>query len=222
MLSDVRRALGRNSAAPPPPLPPFIEPVVKMDAGELMGRFVAELSDLGAHVHHQTDNGKQLAETIEEICRSLDITEVVMSGSSSLSESGLTSQLPAAGFSVFVAGGGSAHDQVVSRLAGSGAGITEVEYAIAETGTIVLSSEATNSLLVSLLPPVHIALVRTSQISASLDEVINKLAVERLGRADPTRSVSFITGPSRTSDVELTLSIGVHGPKELHVIIIDA
>ena len=144
-----------------------------------------------------------------------------MSGSSSLSESGLTSQLPAAGFSVFVAGDGSAHDKVVSHLAKSGAGITEVDYAIAETGTIVLSSEATNALLVSLLPPVHIALVHESQISASLDEVIKKLAVEHLGRSEPTRSVSFITGPSRTSDVELTLSIGVHGPKELHIVIID-
>ena len=78
-----------------------------------------------------------------------------------------------------------------------------------------------NALLVSLLPPVHIAVVRSSQIAASLDEVISTLSRERIGHANPSRSVTLITGPSRTSDVELVLSIGVHGPKELHVIIVD-
>jgi L-lactate utilization protein LutC len=51
------------------------------------------------------------------------------------------------------------------------------------------------------------------QIVAGLDEVISKVGQERIGRLDPSRSVTLITGPSRTSDVELVLSIGVHGPK---------
>ena len=99
--------------------------------------------------------------------------------------------------------------------------MTAAEYAIAETGTIVLSSDEPNALLVSLLPPVHIALVRSSRIAATLDEVISKIGQERIGRLDPSRSVTLITGPSRTSDVELVLSIGVHGPKEMHAIILD-
>ena len=60
-----------------------------------------------------------------------------------------------------------------------------------------------------------------SASAASLDEVIARVGNERIGRVEPGRSVTLITGPSRTSDVELVLSIGVHGPKELHVIILD-
>jgi L-lactate dehydrogenase complex protein LldG len=75
--------------------------------------------------------------------------------------------------------------------------------------------------LVSLLPPVHIAVLRSSQIVASLDEAITNLSSRRTNQADAWRSATFITGPSRTGDVELTLSIGVHGPKELHVIILE-
>src|SRR5207249_9280594 len=70
------------------------------------------------------------------------------------------------------------------------------------------------------LPILHIALVRSSQIAATLGEVISRVGKERISRVETSRSVTLITGPSRTSDVELVLSIGVHGPKELHLIII--
>jgi L-lactate utilization protein LutC len=163
----------------------------------------------------------QVADRIAAICESLDATELALSGSDLLAEMTLADQLTARGRSLFVPDETLPHEQLVSRLAGCGAGLTAVEYAIAETGTLVLSSDESNALLVSLLPPIHIALLKVGRIRASLDEVIRQLAVERIGRVDPSRSVSFITGPSRTSDVELTLSIGVHGPKELHVIILD-
>jgi len=114
-----------------------------------------------------------------------------------------------------------AHEEMVARLANCALGITVVDYAIAETGTIVLSSDEKYALLVSLLPPVHIAVLRPSQIMSGLDDVIDALNKERIGRDDPCHSASFITGPSRTSDVELTLSIGVHGPKELHILIVN-
>jgi len=113
------------------------------------------------------------------------------------------------------------HETLISRLANCAAGVTAADYVIAETGTIVLSSDEPNALLVSLLPPVHIALVRTEQVIASIDETIIRLSKDRMERINPSRSVTMITGPSRTSDVELVLSIGVHGPKELHVIIFD-
>lgn len=169
---------------------------------------------------------EQLATRIAEICRSSGATEVALSQSSLIAQMELADQLTGRGLSVFAskAAGPSEHDQLVARLAASGAGVTAVDYAIAETGTIVLSDEG-NALLVSLLPPVHIALLRSRQISASLSDVIGKLSSERINRGNdqsqPCHSATLITGPSRTGDVELTLSIGVHGPKELHVIIID-
>jgi L-lactate dehydrogenase complex protein LldG len=225
VLDDVRRALGRTETSAPLPLGPFVEASVQTDAAELVARFTEEATAVRAKVYLMSGNLQfvgQTAALVAEICRSVSATEVALSDSGLISEMELQKQLAGQGFSVFVpAAASSEHDQVVARLAECGVGLTAADYAIAETGTIVLSSDEQNALLVSLLPPVHIALLRSSQIAASLDEVIGRIGRERIGRVDPGRSVTLITGPSRTSDVELVLSIGVHGPKELHVIIVD-
>ena len=94
-------------------------------------------------------------------------------------------------------------------------GITKAQAAIAETGTIVLDSSCERNRLVSVVPPVHIAIVAASRIYATLAEVLAML--QSGGEMSP--AITFITGPSRTADIELTLTIGVHGPQELYVII---
>jgi L-lactate dehydrogenase complex protein LldG len=94
-------------------------------------------------------------------------------------------------------------------------GITMAQAAIAETGTLVLDSSAERNRLVSLVPPVHIAIVNAASISQTLAEA---LAFIHTG-GDISPAITFITGPSRTADIELTLAIGVHGPQELYVII---
>ena len=94
-------------------------------------------------------------------------------------------------------------------------GITSAQAAIAETGTLVLDSAHERHRLVSLVPPVHIAIVDASTIYATLGET---LAMLQNGK-ELSPAVTFITGPSRTADIELTLTIGVHGPQELYVII---
>lgn len=98
-------------------------------------------------------------------------------------------------------------------------GITSAQWAIAETGTLVLESEAERHRLTSLLPPVHIAIVETCRIRQTLVEVIQLLGEK--GKDSLSRTVTLITGPSRTSDIELTLAIGVHGPAELFVIMLE-
>jgi L-lactate dehydrogenase complex protein LldG len=245
VLNDVRRSLGRSTTVPPVPLQPFIEPKITTDSGELVVRFTEEATAVRAQVYYLSDklqfvaDGEQatteavdklkfvgqVVEIVAEICRSVGASEVALSDSGFIAEMNLPEQLTAQGVSIFMPDTVlSDHEQIVARLANCGVGLTAVDYAIAETGTIVLSSDEQNALLVSLLPAVHIALVRASQIAASLDEVISKIGKERIGRLDsngPSRSVTLITGPSRTSDVELVLSIGVHGPKELHVVILD-
>lgn len=94
-------------------------------------------------------------------------------------------------------------------------GISTVQAAIAETGTLVLDSTLERHRLVSLVPPVHIAIVRASQIYRTLSEVLSLIRKDK----EISPAVTFITGPSRTADIELTLAIGVHGPQELYVII---
>ena len=238
VLDDIRRALGRSTSVAPAPLEPFTEPNIKSDAGELIARFTAEATAVRAHVYLMSDKlqfvaGDESASPqpidklkfvgqIVEICRSIGATNVALSNSGLIAEMNLEEQLGAQGLSIFALDSAAIdHEHAVAQLAQCEVGLTAVDYAIAETGTIVLSSDERHSLLISLLPPVHIALVRSSQIKASLDEIIKAVGAEKIARVDPSRSVTLITGPSRTSDVELVLSVGVHGPKELHVIVID-
>ena len=102
-----------------------------------------------------------------------------------------------------------------SEIFGFDIGISTAQAAIAETGTLVLDSAYERHRLVSLVPPVHIAIVNASKIYTTLNETLSMLRSS--GELSPT--VTFITGPSRTADIELTLTIGVHGPQELYVII---
>ena len=101
-------------------------------------------------------------------------------------------------------------------LFGFDVGITTAQAAIAETGTLVLDAARERHRLISLVPPVHIAIVDAAKIYQTLGET---LSVLHKSRDDVSATITFITGPSRTADIELTLAIGVHGPQELHVII---
>ncbi|MGH9967093.1 MAG: LutC/YkgG family protein [Pyrinomonadaceae bacterium] len=98
------------------------------------------------------------------------------------------------------------------------AGITGAQWAIAETGTLVLESDHERHRLSSLVPRIHIAIVESGRIRQTLGEVLQILSQQ--GQEGLSRTVTFITGPSRTSDIELTLAIGVHGPAELYVIVL--
>ena len=98
-------------------------------------------------------------------------------------------------------------------------GITSAQWALAETGTLVLESERERHRLVSLVPAVHIAIISALSVRHTLREVLAE--INESGREGLSRTVTFITGPSRTSDIELTLAIGVHGPAELYVIIVE-
>ncbi|MEZ5426836.1 MAG: lactate utilization protein [Pyrinomonadaceae bacterium] len=94
-------------------------------------------------------------------------------------------------------------------------GMTGAQLAVAETGTLVIESDREFNRLTSLVPPVHVCLLETGKIRRTMGEALEIL------KKDLSRSITFITGPSRTSDIELTLAIGVHGPARLFVILID-
>jgi L-lactate dehydrogenase complex protein LldG len=94
-------------------------------------------------------------------------------------------------------------------------GVSTAQAAIAETGTLVLDSACERHRLVSLVPPVHIAVVNASAIVETLSDALTLLQKGK----EISPAITFITGPSRTADIELTLTIGVHGPQELYVIV---
>ena len=94
------------------------------------------------------------------------------------------------------------------------AGVTTAQWGIADTGTLVLESAREQSRLLSLVPPIHVALLSTRCICDSLREALGRVSVA-------SHAITFITGPSRTSDIELTLVVGVHGPQTVHVLLME-
>ncbi len=98
------------------------------------------------------------------------------------------------------------------------AGITIAAFGLAETGTLVACASPGDHRLDSLLPPVNIALLPGSGLVSGLPDLFARLAADRA--FDRHSAITLITGPSRTADIELTLTIGVHGPKKLFVILV--
>jgi L-lactate dehydrogenase complex protein LldG len=95
-------------------------------------------------------------------------------------------------------------------------GITSADYALADTGTLVLLSSPREARMISLLPPAHIAVVPRARILTGLDELFALLP----NPAESTSSMVLITGPSRTADIEQILVRGVHGPGVLSVVVV--
>ncbi|HUZ87789.1 MAG TPA: LUD domain-containing protein [Candidatus Baltobacterales bacterium] len=102
-------------------------------------------------------------------------------------------------------------------------GISGANMAIAETGTVVIVTNEGNADLTTTLPPVHIALFGIDKVVATLDDAVAVLRMlPRSGTGQVMSSyVNWITGPSRSADIEQSLTIGVHGPREMHCVILD-
>jgi L-lactate dehydrogenase complex protein LldG len=96
-------------------------------------------------------------------------------------------------------------------------GVTGSYCAIAETGTLMLLSGPDTHPVTSLLPETHIAIVSTGRIVRSLEDGWDLLRREHGGLP---RQVAFVSGPSRTADIEMTLVLGIHGPYRVHIVIV--
>ena len=107
-------------------------------------------------------------------------------------------------------------DVTREAAAESRVGVSEMEWGLADTGTVVQDATDPALRLVSTLPEIHVALLPSSRILPGLADVVSRL--------DPGRVpyISFITGPSRTADIERVLTIGAHGPVRLVVVVHDA
>jgi L-lactate dehydrogenase complex protein LldG len=94
-------------------------------------------------------------------------------------------------------------------------GISQMDWALADTGTLVQMADAVDKRLASTLPRTHIALVSTASILPDLASVLARIDTNTMAY------VAFITGPSRTADIERVLTIGVHGPARLLIVAVD-
>ena len=101
-------------------------------------------------------------------------------------------------------------------------GISGADYGLADTGTLVLRALPTQDRVTSLLPPVHVAIMESKCILSSSEDLMVKLMLDLEEKGEMDSCLTLITGPSLTADIELNLVLGIHGPRELHVIILES
>jgi L-lactate dehydrogenase complex protein LldG len=238
MILRIRKVLGRpldgsstTNGSTLAPVAPLLGILPTIPPEELLPKFEAELTKV-AGAAHRAANRQGLEEILQTILSHANATSVVLSRNPLLAQLSLERRLRAWGHGISVwptPGGGDspgaadASLQVFAEASfAATVGITGVEFALAETGSLVVTSSTEGAQLTSLAPPVHVALYRRSQLVASLDEVLEKLAgASHPDPALPGRSVVFITGTSRTADIEQILIRGVHGPGEVHAILVE-
>ncbi len=195
---------------------------------ELLLRFESELEAVAGVLHRATPAG--VPAMVSRIARERQLPRVVTWSEVALGVPGLLANLRAEGLQVEEGSPVLEWDEhpgtvrkVRDVLDRAGIGLTGVDLAVAESGSLLLMSGPGKGRLVSCLPVVHVALLRPGQLLDTWDEA--GVLLEVLHRQDPFAdsqgSITFITGPSRTADIEFSLTRGVHGPREVHVIVLD-
>lgn len=101
-----------------------------------------------------------------------------------------------------------------------GAGVTFCNFAMADTGTVVLESTDEDIRLATTLPEIHFVIVDPQKILK--DNLAASATMSAMHRGSEPRFVAYITGPSRTADIERVLTIGCHGPRELHILVVGS
>lgn len=172
-------------------------------------RFLEELRALGGN-GARVGSREEAREYVVSVARELDAKLVVRWDNAELEH--LDEPLAAAGVEVAV--WQEQHDlrDVAAR---ADVGLTTAEWAVAETGSLVITGGMGRGRSVTLLPPVHVAVVPAGRVLRTVAEAVGKYAGEGL-----PANLAFHTGPSRSGDIEMQLTIGVHGPGDVRVALV--
>ena len=227
MLARIRTSLAANRAALESEaararhVPP---PFVHAPHEDLAEQFAAELARLEGYPHRCPDDEAAL-DTIRDILQQHSATSVIAWDRDQIGLPGLDALLDGLGVVALdgrVAYTGDERAAQLQTLEPAVVCISGADVGIAESGTLLLLSGAGRGRMASLLAPVHIGVLRADQLVRGLGEAFARIQA-RHGPdifADAS-NLTLITGPSRTADIELTLTLGVHGPREIHVVLID-
>ncbi len=189
-----------------------IQKLIKGLQDNLKTQFIDELANVNTNVA-ELENEKNINKTLLNLIKEKELKSFSIWESKYLKEINLKEDLKEAGLKLITA-------KNKNKIANSDIGITEVDYAIADTGTLVLLTNKNQPRSVSLLPPIHLAIVRAENLVRNINDLFIILKSKLKDSEDITSCMTFITGPSRTADIELNLTLGVHGPKELIVVIV--
>ena len=204
-LARVRKGLAERG--PRVDLPDDLEVarVVRSD-GDVMATYLERLEQAKIHACRVPDEDA-LVKRLIQVVRAAGAKSALVPEEEMPARAAIVAALRSAGVTVC-----DANDPDIAFTAD--VGITAVSMAVAETGGFVVSSGGPRRRLASLAVPIHIGIIRTEQLVPDLLDWAVKLP------KDPPANQVLVSGPSKTADIELTLVVGVHGPKEEHVLIL--
>jgi len=207
VIENVRRSLGRTAQISSPqgtPLslrPAIHEPRLPESLDSEIERFLGEVKKLSGV--GQKLSPSEIDFALKTLVEEQNIHKATVWETPHLRQLGITEILNSLGVEL-VSPNANKHEMALCDL-----GITEADYLLPETGTLAMHSSAEKPRAVSLLPRVHLAIVRPEMLRADMHQIF--------AEAKDGNYLVFITGPSRTADIELTVTLGVHGPKNLYV-----
>ena len=239
-LASVNRLLKREGAAAPEPdkatglATPRADALAKAEQARAVASEQAEAlftaaalsAEAAGWVVHRLEDMEKAALRVLRICREKNVQSAVLSAHTAVQRACVEQTLTDAGIQAALlkrasddANDVTNHGSTKPAAFSAGIGITGADWVIAETGTLVLHPRSGVSRLVSLAPPVHIAIVEKGQVLPSLDELFILERAELLN-GTLAGSMNLISGPSRTGDIEATIVKGIHGPVETHMLLV--
>lgn len=214
-LHRVREAVAEGNRAGGAPALPERGSVGYQGAGaDAVQRFCAELAAAGGVGHVVATREEALAKILE-LVQQKNTDRILLGRGRYLDALDAGASLRSAGNEVLHADEYTLETR--DQFFAANIGISAVEYLIAETGTVVVTSGPDDPRSVSLLPPVHIAVAHREQLLPDLFDLFE--AMQEKGLDALPAGMALITGPSKTGDIELKLVTGVHGPGEVHVVL---
>jgi L-lactate dehydrogenase complex protein LldG len=188
------------------------EPLKKPPVEDPAARFLEELKAVGGH-GRRVERQEEAREYVLSLVREKGAKLLVRWDVEELMELGVDGPLEGAGVEVALWRDLKDFRKVAAR---ADIGLSTAEWAIAETGSLVLTGGPGRGRTVTLLPPTHVVVVAVEKVLTTVPEAIKKYA----GGGEAPANICFQTGPSRSGDIEASLVIGMHGPGEVHVIVV--
>jgi L-lactate dehydrogenase complex protein LldG len=205
VIDNIRRSLGRTAQTPLSPRPAIYESRLAEPLDVEVERFLEEIKKLSGV--GQKLSYADIDSTLKTLVEEQNIQKATVWETPHLKQLGIAEILNSLDVEL-ISPNANKHEMAQCDL-----GITEADYLLPETGTLVLKSSYEKPRAVSLLPRIHLAIVRPEMLRADMHQVF--------AEAKDNKYLVFITGPSRTADIELTTTLGVHGPKNLYVWVMD-
>jgi L-lactate dehydrogenase complex protein LldG len=194
---------------------PKSEPPESPQIQDPPARFLEELDSLGGH-GKRVETMEEAREYVLSLARERDAKLLVRWDVEALEELGVDAPLGEAGVEVVVWRSGEDSQVYKEAAARADIGLSTAEWAVAETGSLVLASGAGKGRTVTLLPPTYVAVVRADRVLRTVTEAIRKYAEA----GEVPANLCFHTGPSRSGDIEMEIFVGMHGPGDVHVVLV--